>query len=1156
MDVVTELTARITGYIGLLQDALTLLPAEQLGVIGRKTPRLLYLDLLNPSLTAPNGALIQNVATYPQWRASALDLAAPGWHKAAAQLPPDELGPFSTQAADLLATLLRNKKSLIPKLEERAESLKRLPKVDAFPPPEHWRYAVRALLYEQPLLRKTIADQLAYKPVLVQKAGEVLQARDGLTSEQEARLLTDDTFRDDTLHLGECALPFEAILRRELAEIIARRAARDTDKDPSVGRGYSPDAFQCADNLKLLGLAFSGGGIRSATFNLGILQGLASKGWLEQVDYLSTVSGGGYLGAWLSAWIKRSGSVAKVIARLCPDLAPEPLAEEVRPIRWLRMYSNYLAPSPTFLSADSWTMGLTWLRNTVLNQLIIVLLLGAVLAFGALLRQWWEGVFWSNPLAATISGLLIGAGIAGGLGMSMYSIKHKWPAARSISSLVYITILLGIVGAFLLSALMISHQPPTSFSGYVALWPTAAWVAGTLLGVLVLVAILGYYARCFYSVDDTEEERLGRKIKAWVMISICSILAAVLGVVALSLTWEALFHLFRHDPIVRHAELTESVKLASFSQPHSATLYAQLKHPTTKVSTDTTLYPSLAFILGLPLVLEALAVTVIARMALLGRRFPDERREWWGRMGSYINLLAVLWIVVTSSILLGPYLFKFVGNQLSTWLAATGWTALVLGALQRAYSARTPAQPDQPGAASWLDAVLGLGPYAFGLALLVLVSNVVTLLLNTDWGSWASGLSPEGKASILMLGLALLTVLLAWRVDVNEFSLHHFYRNRLTRAYLGASRRRSERNRTANPFTHFDRRDDLALCTLRRNDPLVTKTPSYDGPYLIVNATLNATSLSADDLDRQDRKAESFVFTPHYCGFDITRVRPLNPNNPITDFGYRPTRHYAYPDSGGPALGTAIAISGAAANPNRGYSSSPASAFLLTLFNIRLGWWMGNPWHEDTWQNSGPHLGLLYLLSDLFGRSSTKDRFVNLSDGGHFDNMGLYELVRRRCRYIIVGDGEEDHLFTCEGLANAIRRCRTDFGVEIDIDVTPITDRKDRLSRSHYAVGTLNYPEDPPNQPSGFLLYLKTSLTGEEPTDVREYAEKNLAFPHQSTADQFFNESQFESYRRLGLHVIDELATRNKISLPASGSLQHIFEQLLQTWNADRKAPT
>ncbi len=236
------------------------------------------------------------------------------------------------------------------------------------------------------------------------------------------------------------------------------------------------------------------------------------------------------------------------------------------------------------------------------------------------------------------------------------------------------------------------------------------------------------------------------------------------------------------------------------------------------------------------------------------------------------------------------------------------------------------------------------------------------------------------------------------------------------------------------------------------------------------------------------------------------------------DYGYRPTAQYAYPNDMGPGIGTAMAISGAAVNPNQGYHSSSGTAFLLTVFNVQMGWWTGNP-RKSTWQQSDPKFGLAYIINNLVGQTNTRNEFISLSDGGHFDNMGLYELVRRRCAVIILGDSEQDEKFTCEGFANAIRRCRIDFGAEIDIDIHDIVKREERLSKAHFVTGTIKYDD---NTPTGVLLYIKSSITGDEPVDVTEYASKNPTFPHQTTADQFFDEEQFESYRKLGMHIADK----------------------------------
>src|ERR1043166_1221208 len=220
-------------------------------------------------------------------------------------------------------------------------------------------------------------------------------------------------------------------------------------------------------------------------------------------------------------------------------------------------------------------------------------------------------------------------------------------------------------------------------------------------------------------------------------------------------------------------------------------------------------------------------------------------------------------------------------------------------------------------------------------------------------------------------------------------------------------------------------------------------------------------------------------------------------------------------------MGTVMEISGAAASPNMGANTSEAVAFLLTIFDVRLGWGLGNPRRTDSWRRPGPTTGLFQLIAELTANTKDSGKYVYLSDGGHFENLGIYELVRRRCRYIIACDSEEDHDYTFGGLGGAVRKCRTDFGIEIKIDPKPITPvSPDKFSRTHCIVGEINYGKDAQGNPeTGQLLYLKSSITADEPADVEEYRRENPEFPQQSTADQFFSESQFESYRRLGLHV-------------------------------------
>jgi hypothetical protein len=184
-----------------------------------------------------------------------------------------------------------------------------------------------------------------------------------------------------------------------------------------------------------------------------------------------------------------------------------------------------------------------------------------------------------------------------------------------------------------------------------------------------------------------------------------------------------------------------------------------------------------------------------------------------------------------------------------------------------------------------------------------------------------------------------------------------------------------------------------------------------------------------------------------------------------------------------------------------------------------------NPRDPKVWTNRSTSVSLRELLYELLGMTTDDKKWVYLSDGGHFENLGVYELVRRRCKLIIACDAGQDGGVTFEDLGNAIERCRADFGVDIEIDLSRLRPGPDRRSEWHCAIGTIRYDrlppikQDDPSEVPGTLLYIKSSLTGDEPADILRYAAEHLAFPHESTNDQFFDESQFESYRNLGYEV-------------------------------------
>ena len=121
-------------------------------------------------------------------------------------------------------------------------------------------------------------------------------------------------------------------------------------------------------------------------------------------------------------------------------------------------------------------------------------------------------------------------------------------------------------------------------------------------------------------------------------------------------------------------------------------------------------------------------------------------------------------------------------------------------------------------------------------------------------------------------------------------------------------------------------------------------------------------------------------------------------------------------------------------------------------------------------------------MRELLGTANENRDFLNVSDGGHFENLGVYELIRRRCKVIIAGDAECDESLHFSSLGNLVRICATDFGAEIDLDVRSIARQKEDRSLAHSAVGKIKYS----NGSIGYLIYLKASITGDEDIGVAQ----------------------------------------------------------------------
>ena len=239
----------------------------------------------------------------------------------------------------------------------------------------------------------------------------------------------------------------------------------------------------------------------------------------------------------------------------------------------------------------------------------------------------------------------------------------------------------------------------------------------------------------------------------------------------------------------------------------------------------------------------------------------------------------------------------------------------------------------------------------------------------------------------------------------------------------------------------------------------------------------------------------------------------------------------------GITLGTAMTISGAAVSPNQGYHSSPATAFLMTLFNVRLGAWLPNPGVGQRWTPAKPSNALLPLFNEMFGRANDQRSDVYLSDGGHFDNLGVYEMLRRQCRRIVVIDAGCDPEYHYVDLGRALRMASIDLHVTVDF-IAPVIKGDASLNASG-ALARVTYCDGS----EGLLLYLKPWRPNNMPADVLAYWADHDDFPHQSTADQFFEESQFESYRALG-EQITQRAFAGAEHFAAGKRLRQVFARV------------
>ncbi len=796
-----------------------------------------------------------------------------------------------------------------------------------------------------------------------------------------------------------------ALREKEFARLRQRRGVHGRGLD---GTDRLPD--------DAVGFALSGGGIRSATVCLGVFQKLAQAGLLKQIDFLSTVSGGGYFGGFLGAWLDRLRRA---------------------PTRWRLAWLAPLTPIVNWAAAKAWP-GLTKGIAAPLGNLITWLKkpAPAVPAANVAFARVEAGL--ANPASfpnrwLRENGRYLAPNGAGDLWSAFAVALRSWISIHVIlgAFFLFLFVVAQDLPGWLFGGRFVPHLPAGGTGGFHFVRSPYLWLA-VAPAALALLCGAGYW--CFSGFP-----RVRNRLTHWLAGSLL---------------------------------VTAAVLVYALIDAVGASLYLNRAH-----------------------VLAAL-------------------HGWYVQTG---GLLAVLLLV---------------GRRIQ-------------GVLERLSVKDRLNLP-----AGYLAAAAALG-----LGLVWAVAFATGGYALNGWGF--AGYAPPW---LVLLILSLFFAL--WPRFLNLSSQATLYEARLTRAYLGAS----------NPERpHHQKISDTIPGDVVTYDDY--SPDAAGGPIHLINVTVNETIDGRSQIEQRDRKGFPLVIGP--CGLTAaathhalwTDERRRDQIAPIDNGGFhclagppgRPVRVRQY------SLGGWVAISGAAFTTGLGSRTSMGLSFLLGFFNIRLGrWWdsgvnalarQGSWWQRLRTLPTAVFPVQLQLLNEFFARFHGSARqFWYLSDGGHFENTGAYELVRRRVPLIVVCDDGCDAGRTFDDFAGLVRKARVDFGAEItvlderelDRCVQPILrrhfgtmselriDPATGLSGKHALLARVNYTG--PDQ-TGWLLLLKPSLTGDEPVDVLNYWRNKSVFPQESTMDQFFDEAQWESYRRLGEHICDTILGAADPDQPLRASL-------------------
>ncbi len=445
------------------------------------------------------------------------------------------------------------------------------------------------------------------------------------------------------------------------------------------------------------------------------------------------------------------------------------------------------------------------------------------------------------------------------------------------------------------------------------------------------------------------------------------------------------------------------------------------------------------------------------------------------------------------------------------------------------------------------------------LLVLAMLAGLATgfLLVLGAMTATAANWSPPGSGGSLadwqpvwlLLGALAVLAVAGGAIDQTWLGLHPFYRRRLASSFAVRRVARADGRIVARPYDYDG--EYTMLSTHAKQQP--------GFPEVVFVA---AATLSGQQRTPPGRRAVSFTLTADWVGGpDVGYVATAQLEDVVSPHLRRDLTVQA-----------AVAISGAAFASAMGRQAR-AFQTLFALTNVRLGTWLpnpcfvrrwtcaGSPGHEAEWNSPGlPRLRRIgYLLREAFGAYRHDERLLYVTDGGHYENLGLVELLRRRCTEIYCIDSSGDSPPFAGTLADAITLAREELGVRIELDSpeslvpgggapldppVPLAPISGRLSRSAVVRWTVTYPPQsglPEGARTGTIVVAKALLTGGTPYELLSYACKNAVFPHDSTGDQWFDHEQFDAYVTLGRSLaeqVERLAVGHVVVLPEQGAGQ------------------